>query len=106
MNTNVVEFYKKVRTDQNLIEALSEGKTTEEFIKTAVDKAAEMGITLQQDDIVAACGNFAELCKLAANDDELTEFELEMISAGGFFNGYESGNYYGPSGLTGIGGQV
>ena len=29
-----------------------------------------------------------------------------MISAGGFFNGYESGNYYGPSGLTGIGGEV
>ncbi|MAN81467.1 MAG: hypothetical protein CMM77_05195 [Rhodospirillaceae bacterium] len=106
MNTNVVEFYKKVRTDQNLIEALSEGKTTEEFIKAAVNKAAEMGITLQQDDVVTACRNFEDLCKLAANDDELTEFELEMISAGGLFNGFESGNYYGPSGMTGIGNQV
>tara|TARA_R110001592_G_scaffold361214_1_gene671318 strand:- start:15898 stop:16200 length:303 start_codon:yes stop_codon:yes gene_type:complete len=82
MNANVVEFYKKVRTDQGLIEALSEGKTTEEFTKIAVTKAAEMGIALQADDIVAACGQFDELCKLAANDDELTDFELEMIAAG------------------------
>ncbi|MEQ9557337.1 MAG: hypothetical protein RIG67_16320 [Rhodospirillales bacterium] len=82
MNTNVVEFYKKVRTDQGLIEALSEGKTAEEMSAIAVKKAAELGITLQQDDVVAACGNFEELCKLAANDDELTEFELEIISAG------------------------
>ncbi|MAN81468.1 MAG: hypothetical protein CMM77_05190 [Rhodospirillaceae bacterium] len=93
MNANVVEFYKKVRTDQGLIEALSEGKTAEEMSAIAVKKAAELGITLQQDDVVAACNNFTELCKLAANDDELTEFELEIISAGVSADG-------GPSGVT------
>ncbi|MEQ9557336.1 MAG: hypothetical protein RIG67_16315 [Rhodospirillales bacterium] len=104
MNANVVEFYKKVRTDQGLIEALSEGKTAEELSTIAVNKAAEMGITLQMDDVVAACGNFEELCKLAANDDELTEFELEVIAGGSFF-GIGGGNYYGASGLTGVGGE-
>ena len=52
MNANVIEFYKKVRTDQGLIEALSEGKTAEEISAIAVKKAAELGITLQQDDVV------------------------------------------------------
>ena len=93
MNANVVEFYKKVRTDQGLIEALSEGKTAEEFYMIAVDKAAEIGITLQQDDIKEACGKYGELCQLAANDDELTEFELEMVSAGATM-------YHPPSGMT------
>lgn len=105
MNANVIEFYKKVRTDQSLIEALSEGKTKEEFIKAAVDKAAEMGITLQAEDVVAACGKFEELCKLAANDDELTEFELEVIAggSGGFPGTYRA---FDLSGLQSVNGAV
>ncbi|HBT41522.1 MAG TPA: hypothetical protein DIW51_08550 [Rhodospirillaceae bacterium] len=82
MNANVIEFYKKVRTDQGLIEALSEGKTAEQVSEIAVKKAAEMGITLETADVIAALGQFQELAAGAANDDELTEFELELVAAG------------------------
>ena len=99
MNANVIEFYKKVRTDKGLIEALSEGKTAEEFYTIAVDKAAEVGITLQEDDVKEACEKFGELRVLAANDDELTEFELEMVSAGATI-------YNPPSGMTCVDGAV
>ena len=34
MNANVIEFYKKVRADKGLIEALSEGKPTKPFPKS------------------------------------------------------------------------
>jgi hypothetical protein len=99
MNTNVIEFYKKVRTDKGLIEALSEGQTAEEFYTIAVNKAAEAGISLHVDDVKEACEKYGELCELAANDDELTDFELEMVSAGGTM-------YHPPSGQTCIGGEV
>lgn len=83
MNANVIEFYQKVRTDQGLIEALSEGKTAEEISEIAVKKAAEMDLRLEKADVIAACDRFKELVAAAANDDELTEFELELIAAGG-----------------------
>ncbi len=82
MNANVIEFYKKVRTDQGLIEALSEGQTAAQVSEIAVKKAAEMGITLETTDVIAALGQFQELVADAANDDELTEFELELVAAG------------------------
>ena len=82
MNANIIEFYKKVRTDQGLIEALSEGQTAEQVSEIAVKKAAEMGITLETADVIAALDQFQELAADAANDDELTEFELELIAAG------------------------
>lgn len=81
MNANVIEFYKKVRADQGLIKALSEGKTTEEFSEIAVEKAAEMGIELEMSDVIAATGQFKNVIA-AANDDELTDLELELIAAG------------------------
>ena len=82
MNANVIEFYKKVRADQGLIEALSEGQTVEEISEIAVKKASEMGIQLNTADVVAALGRFKELITEAANDDELTELELELVAAG------------------------
>lgn len=82
MNTNVIEFYKKVRADQGLIDALSEGKTAEEFSEIAVKKAAEIGIQLETADVAAALGQFKAVIEKAANDDELTELELELVAAG------------------------
>jgi len=82
MNANVIEFYKKVRADQGLIEALSEGQTVEEISEIAVKKASEMGIQLNTADVVAALGRFKELITEAANDDELTELDLELVAAG------------------------
>lgn len=82
MNANIIEFYKKVRTDQGLIEALSEGKSTEEISAIAIEKAAEMGIELEPAEVGEAIGSFDKLATAAANDDELTDFELELIAAG------------------------
>tara|TARA_R110001592_G_scaffold361214_1_gene671319 strand:- start:16468 stop:16773 length:306 start_codon:yes stop_codon:yes gene_type:complete len=101
MNANVIEFYKKVRMDQGLIGALSEGKTMEEFYTIAIDKAAEIGLTFQEDDVKEACEKWGELRMLATDDGELTEFELEIISAGG-----DGGSYNPPSGMTCYGGGV
>ena len=82
MNTNVIEFYQRVRADQGLIEALSEGKTAEEFSEIAVKKAAEIGIQLETADVAAALDQFKKVIATAANDDELTEIELELVAAG------------------------
>lgn len=82
MNANVIEFYKKVRADQGLIEALSEGKTEETFSEIAVKKAAELDIQLETADVIDAIGHFENLVRRAANDDELTDLELELIAAG------------------------
>lgn len=83
MNTNVIEFYKKVRADKGLQEALSEGKTVDEIADIAVKKAATMDIALAKADVLAACGDIPGLIGQAVNDDELTEIELELIAAGG-----------------------
>ena len=48
----------------------------------AVRKAAEMGIQLNKTDLIGDIGMFEEIATLAANDDELTDFELELIAAG------------------------
>ena len=82
MNANVIEFYRKVRTDQGLIEALSEGKSVEEISEIAVTKAAEMNMPLRTDDVLAVSGNLNDVIAAAVNDDELTEFELELVAAG------------------------
>lgn len=82
MNANVVEFYRKARVDQGLIEALSEGKTAEEFVNIAVTKAAEMGLHFEKNDVIDAFDQFETFVAAAANDDELTEFELQYIAAG------------------------
>lgn len=84
MNANVIEFYKKVRDDKGLQEALSEGKTAGDVAEIAVAKAGEMGIQLEKGDVVAALGQFKDLVKTVANDDELTDYELELAAAGGF----------------------
>ena len=82
MNANVIEFYQKVRVDPNLIDALSRGKTIEEFSEIAVGKAGEIGIQLEKSEVVNAAGQIRELVMAAANDDELTELELELVAAG------------------------
>ncbi|MEQ8503918.1 MAG: hypothetical protein RIB80_01235 [Rhodospirillales bacterium] len=82
MNANVIEFYKKVRADKGLIEALSEGKTDEAFSKIAIEKAAELGIHLETADTIDALKHLDKLVHTAANDDALTDFELELIAAG------------------------
>lgn len=82
MNANVIEFYRKARTDQGLMEALSEGKTLEGISEIAVKRAAEMGIQLQTGDVLATLGQMAEFIPAAVNDDELTDFELELVAAG------------------------
>lgn len=82
MNANVIEFYKKVRTDKGLQEALSEGNTVEEISEIAVAKAGEAGIQLEKSDVLVAMGQMKEIVSAVANDDELTEFELEMVAAG------------------------
>lgn len=82
MNANVIEFYKKVRADQDLIKALSEGQTVEEFSDIAVKKAAEIDIQLERADVVGALDDLKGLITEAANDDELTDLELELVAAG------------------------
>ncbi len=82
MNANVIEFYKKVRADQSLIQALAEGKNDDMFAEIAVEKAAELGIHLETEDAIDALDHLETLVRQAANDDSLQDFELELVSAG------------------------
>ncbi|HBC07537.1 MAG TPA: hypothetical protein DC046_08140 [Rhodospirillaceae bacterium] len=82
MNQNIIEYYRQLRVSEDLMAAFSLSKTPEDVADTAVEQGDKLGFSFTKEEALAAGMNFKALCNEAANDDELTEFELEMISAG------------------------
>ncbi len=82
MNQNIVDYYQTVRQDKALQAAYAGCENFDQIIEKAVDEGRKLGFSFTKEEALAAGMNFKALCSQAANDDELTEFELEMISAG------------------------
>lgn len=82
MNDNIIEFYKKVRTDDELIAAFADAESATDTAKIAVREGAKLGLYFTEEEAAAAAINIDALRAGAVNDDELNEFELEMIAAG------------------------
>ena len=82
MMKSVQEFYSIARTDDEIISALSAIQDEAVFIETVDRLAREKGFILTVEDIKYSISNFQEVIQNVANDDELTDFELEMVAAG------------------------
>lgn len=82
MNQNIIGYYKQMRVSEDLLAAFAHSKDFEDMIDIAVEQGGKLGFSFTKEEALAAGLNFKALCSQAANDDELTEFELEMISAG------------------------
>lgn len=82
LNKEVVEFYRVARVDNTLMETLSAAQSTDDLARVAVREAGKLGFHFTEQEAKAASMDIASLCNSAVNDDELTDFELEMIAAG------------------------
>ena len=82
MTTSAEDFYRIARTDDEILDRLSGIQDEAVFIGAIEDIARERGFTLTSEEIRLAIFNLTEIMQSVANDDELTDFELEMIAAG------------------------
>ena len=82
MTTSAEDFYRIARTDDEILDRLSGIQDEAVFIGTIEDIARERGFSLTSEEIRLAIFNLTEIVQSVANDDELTDFELEMIAAG------------------------
>ncbi len=82
MTTSAQDFYKIARNDDEILERLSGIQDEVLFIKAVEDIARERGFSLTSEEIRQAIFNLTEIMQSVANDDELTDFELEMAAAG------------------------
>ncbi len=82
MNQAIVEFYAKARNDEQLIAMLSKCATLDELADTATAEAGKLGFHFTKEEAKAAGMDIASLRSAVMNDDELNDFELEMVAAG------------------------
>ena len=82
MSISVCDFYSIIRTDNDILSRLSAIEDGAVFIETIGDLAKERGIILTAEEIGQAMSSFDEVIQNVANDDELTDFELELVAAG------------------------
>lgn len=82
MNQDIIDFYRAVRSDDAIIAALAVAKTPEDMAALAVHEGERLGFHFSTEAAKAAVMDLNGLCAKAVNDDELNDFELEMIAAG------------------------
>lgn len=82
MNQNIIDFYQKVRADDVLIGAFSNTQTADEMADVAVAEGSKLGFHFSKEEAKAAGSDIDSLRANVMNDDELNDFELELISAG------------------------
>ncbi len=91
MSDAVMEFYKVARRDKEIVDLLSGISDEAMFIKTAMELGREKGFVFTAEEAGSAISEFEVLIEHASNDDELTDFELEMVAAGAPTNGHSGG---------------
>lgn len=82
MNDNVVALYQKIRTDGRLIAQFESCDGPEALVQQALIISSKLGVQVERQDLEAAVADLGSLIQSAANEDELTDFELEFVSAG------------------------
>jgi len=82
MSDAVMEFYKVARRDKEIVDLLSGISDEAMFIKTVMELGREKGFVFTAEEAGSAISEFDSFIEAASNDDELTDFELEMVAAG------------------------
>ncbi len=77
-----LEFYKIVRTTPELWQDLAAAPDTETLVAKVTTLSGAHGITLSPDDIRAALADLPKLISETADDEELSDEELELVAAG------------------------
>ena len=86
MNTTVIDFYKFARTNPEIVTQLSAERDPEAFLARAVEAGREAGFDFSLEEARLELTDLPQLINDIANDDELTDFELELVSAGSLIN--------------------
>lgn len=82
MNQNIIDFYQTLRNDDAMLASLSRCETVDEIMETAVEQAGKLGFHFTKEEAMAVGMDIDTLRASVMNDDELNDFELELISAG------------------------
>lgn len=83
MKNKIVEFYRAIREDQPLLDQLVTIEDTEQLVDALMSAGPKFGFDLKQDDIRQGLDSLVEIIEEVGNDDELNDFELGFVSAGG-----------------------
>lgn len=86
MNQNIIDFYQVLRDDDAMIASLARCETVDEIMETAVEEGGKLGFHFTKQEAIAAGMDIDALRANVMNDDELNDFELELIAAGAPIN--------------------
>lgn len=81
-SATVIEFYQKIRSTPAMWAELAEQPSQEALIARVETMSAEHGFTISRAEISASVNQMDTLINEAADDDSLTDDELEMVAAG------------------------
>lgn len=82
MNQDIIDFYQILRKDDAIIAELSALETADEILDTAVIRGGMLGFHFTKEEASAASRGMDAFRANLANDDELSDFELDLIAAG------------------------
>ncbi|MFA7431308.1 MAG: Nif11 family protein [Rhodospirillaceae bacterium] len=82
MNSDLIDFYRSVRSDDALHAKLTAIKDPQANIEAIIAEARSRNLSVSAEDIAAALTDTAGFLQAAVNDDELNDGELELVAAG------------------------
>lgn len=82
MNQNIIDFYQVLRNDDAMLASLARCETVDDIMEVAVEEGGKLGFHFTKEEAMAAGMDIDTLRANVMNDDELNDFELELISAG------------------------
>lgn len=83
-----IAFYAAIRQDPETLARLGQAGSEVEFIETIMDEAEKRGFALTAEMVKAALANLPALVTETAQDTELSEMELELVSGGISFSSF------------------
>lgn len=82
MNQNIVDYYQKVREDESLRTVYATCEDLDQVMETAVEEGRKLGFSFTKDEAMTVGLDLEALRGATSNDDELNDFELELVAAG------------------------
>lgn len=82
MNQNIIDFYQVLRNDDAMLASLARCETVDDIMEVAVEEGGKLGFHFTKEEAMAAGMDIDTLHANVMNDDELNDFELELIAAG------------------------
>ncbi|MBD9650274.1 hypothetical protein JVX98_31825 (plasmid) [Ensifer sp. PDNC004] len=81
-DSQTISFYSAIRNDREALGRLAAAKSESELIELILDEARTRNCLLEVEQIRAGLANLGSLVGKAAGNDELRDFELELVSGG------------------------